>query len=230
MKKLLALVLALLLVTALVACGSETPMDSEINISNESDQTTTEPAATDAATEETVETTTDLENWGQEDTVWTDNGEVMDAYYIHVPKYTGAYHMYAMISEQGDDTAVLLTGQDYDTPVVDDESKVFSAYVDYTIESLKDLYGSRSDNYQIVIDSSESVAIGDHDMYIHIGTITFDYSETVRSYQYVAYATLMKDSGNSAYWMVYDISEDQSNGDLIAEHALNMAKTFREEQ
>ena len=225
MKRLLALVLAVFLVTTLVACGPKTP---EVTGNKEPDRSTTVPVTTVATTDEATEAPLDLSSWGQEDTVWTNNGEVMDGYTIRVPGFTGNYHMYAKISEQFDHTVVLLSGQDVDTPVANELSKVFATYIDCIKSSLQNVYGVQSSNYQITVDTSEPVTIGDHNMYVHTGTITYDYEDTHRSHQYVAYATLMKDSGNSAYWMVYDFSEDQSNGDLIAEHALNMAKTFQE--
>ena len=226
----IGIVFILLIIIISIIMGSKI-----ITKQNDNNNPTSNINDSEIVPDQPIEEEVDLSSWGQEDTIWTYTSNnsglsVLDGYSIRVPKYTGAYHMYARISEQGDDTAVLLSGQYVNTPTLDEESKVFSTYVDYTIESLKDLYGVRSENYHISIDTSEPITIGDHDMYVHTGTITFDYSKKVRSYQYVAYATLMKDSGNSAYWMVYDISEEQSNGELIAEHALKMAKTFREKE
>ena len=79
-----------------------------------------------------------------------------------------------------------------------------------------------------------STVIADHDMYTFTGVVSFDYNWqneiTRREYQFISYATTMKTNGGYAYWVVYDCSDEQSNGELIKEHALNMAKTFREER
>ena len=61
------------------------------------------------------------------------------------------------------------------------------------------------------------------------GTFSFDEDDDHYEYQYVVYVTQLKSNGAYAYWVVYDVSEDQSKGNLIKEHAYNMAQTFREE-
>ena len=95
-------------------------------------------------------------------------------------------------------------------------------------------YGLRSSNFALSLLDTDSTTIADHEMYIFTGTIAFDYDwqgeVSRREYQFVSYATTMKTNGAYAYWVVYDETEDQSNGELIAQHALNMAKTFREER
>lgn len=228
MKKFLIVVLSVLLLFTLVACGNNHPTN-ETNGGSP-----TEPTNTTNGTKETDPTTgtteapVDLNNWGVEDTVSTDNGETLDRYSLRVPQYKGTFHMYSKISEQSDNTAVLLSGQHIDAPKVDNVADVFTTYIDYTIESLKALYGIQSSNYKISVDKSEAVKIGDYDMYVHEGTISYDFDGSQRSHKYVAYATLLQPSGNSAYWMVYDISESGTNGALVAEHALNMAKTFND--
>jgi len=174
------------------------------------------------------------ETWGRTDFNTTFDGVNIDHFYINVPKYTGSNYWYAKISEQLDDTVVFISGQ-YETPFVEQVSDIFSSYIEYTKESLKDFYGIQSSNFNITIDSSKSLTIGDYDMYMHTGIITYDYRNshndtTKRTHQYVAYATKLNGSGNCAYWIVYDFSDDQSKGNLIQEHALNMAKTFREEK
>ena len=181
-------------------------------------------------TEQMTETNVDINNWGREDKITTDDGENIDRYFIRVPRYTGSYHGYCKISEQPDDTVVQLFGQNIGIPGVKKISDIFSSYIDYNIKSLEGLYGIQSSNFKISIDSSEVVTVGDYDMYVHKGIITYDFDGAKRQHQYVAYATKLKDSGNCAYWMVYDFSKDQSKGELIKSHALNMAKSFREEQ
>lgn len=228
MKKILIVVLSVLLLFALVACGdNKQPNETNGGSQTESTNTTDGTKETEPTTGST-EAPVDLNNWGVEDTISTDNGETLDRYSIRVPQYKGTFHMYSKISEQSDNTAVLLSGQHIDGPKVDKVSDVFSTYIDYTIESLKALYGIQSSNYKISVDTSTAVKIGDYDMYVHEGTISYDFDSSQRSHKYVAYATLLQPSGNCAYWMVYDISDNGVNGALIAEHALNMAKTFND--
>lgn len=230
MKKFLICMLSVLFLFTLVACGNN-------NLTNETNEDFTQETTNSIdGTKETESTTgsieepVDLNNWGVEDTVSTDDGQTIDRYTIRVPQYKGTFHMYSKISEQSDNTAVLLSGQHIEAPKVDNVADVFTTYIDYTIESLKALYGIQSSNYKISVDGSEAVKIGDYDMYVHKGTISYDFDGSQRTHKYVAYATLLQPSGNCAYWMVYDISENGTNSELIAEHALNMAKTFREEQ
>lgn len=229
MKKLLALILVMLVLVSMVAC-SKAPDNGTEGSSTKAPTATTEPAATTEATEPATEATVDVNNWGAEDSIPTDDGEKIQFYSIRVPKYTGSYYMHSKISEQLDDTVVLIAGQHMDGPKGEEISNIFSAYTNNTLQSLEALYGIQSSNFKLSIDSSEAVTIGDYDMYVHTGVITYDFDGTQRQHQYVAYATKLKDSGNCAYWMVYDFSADQSKGDLIAEHALNMAKSFREQK
>ncbi len=223
MNKILSTVMLVLLLFTLAACGNNN-LTNETNGGSLTEQTN----ATNGTKETSTEAPVDLNNWGVEDTVSTDNGQTLDRYTIRVPQYKGTFHMYSKISEQSDNTAVLLSGQHIDGPKVDKVSDVFSTYIDYTIESLKALYGIQSSKYKISVDRSEAVKVGDYDMYVHEGTISYDFDGSQRSHKYVAYATLLQPSGNCAYWMVYDISENGTNGALIAEHALNMAKTFND--
>lgn len=229
MKKLLVLFLIMLLVISTVACGNASIQETEGNTDQEPTETTAGIIDTNS-TDPVVETPADLSNWGVEDQITTNDGVNIDRYIIRLPRYTGSYNMYCKISEQLDDTVVLLFGQEADTPNAENISDIFATYKGCTLESIEDLYGIQSSNFRMSIDSSEAVTVGDYEMYVHKGVITYDFDGATRTHQYVAYATKLKDSGNCAYWMVYDFSADQSKGELIAEHALNMAKTFREEQ
>ena len=65
-------------------------------------------------------------------------------------------------------------------------------------------------------------------MHRFTGNIEFDNDGKHCKYSFIAYAAQLNSNGAYAYWVVYDVSDNQSNGQLVAEHALNMAKTFRE--
>lgn len=233
MKKFISLILAMLLLLSLAACGDgETPDEPVSGETKETKQTTESSKTTEPAKEEETEPTVDLEDWGYEELFTTDDGENIDRYTIHVPK-RGSYYSSAKIAESLNYTGTMISGQYVDPyvsmPKVATASEVFSIYTEFTISALEQLY-YRGSNFNISIDESEMVTIGDHEMCINRGTISYDSKDTHRAYNYVAYSTIMHDSGNAAYWMAYDMSKDQSNGELIEEHALNMAKTFKEEE
>lgn len=229
MKKVLIWMVMVLLFISMAAC-SKAPAKETENGTTENPIQMTESTTAEATTESTPKPPVDLGSWGVEEKVTTIREENVDRYIIRLPRYTGSTYAHSKISEQLDDTVVLVAGEYIGKPPVENTADIFSAYKEYTLESMEDLYGVQSSNFEMTIDSSEAVTIGDYEMYTHKGVITYDFDGARRQHQYVAYTTKLKDSGNCAYWMVYDFSADQSKGDLIAEHALNMAKTFREEQ
>lgn len=232
MKKVLLLILSAVLVLALFACGGETSPTETVGGNEPHAGTTAHTKPVTEPTTDPTEATVDIANWGRTEKFTTNNGEDIDRYQINVPKYLGSAYLSATISEQMDGTVSFISGQTRKMHSVEKTSDIFFEYREYTAESLENLYGVQSKNFNITVDTSDPVTIGDYEMYVHTGVITYDYSGEAepRSHRYVAYATKLKDSGNCAYWMVYDFSEDQSKGELIAEHALNMARTFREQE
>lgn len=229
MKKVLIWMVTVLLSISMVAC-SKAPVKETEGGTTENPIQATEDTTTEETTESVPEPSVDISNWGVEEKVTTIRGDTVDRYTIRLPRYTGSTYAYSRISEQLDDTVVLVAGEYVGKPPMENVADIFSGYKEYTLESLEDLYGIQSSNFEMTIDSSEAVTIGEYEMYTHKGVITYDFDGAQRQHQYVAYATKLKDSGNCAYWMVYDFSADQSKGNLIAEHALNMAKTFKEQQ
>ena len=202
-KYLAVILTAALIGTAFAGCGkSHTEKESP-----ETKEVKDESAVTVGELQDD-ESKEEADSWGRvEDTITTDDGVTIDRYSIRLPRYRGKYHMYSKISEQGDETAVLLSGQTPDSPKVESSDQVLPSYVEYIIDSLQEYYGIRSSDFEVSIENSEAVKIGEYDMCVSKGTISYDYNGDHRSHEYVAYATILKPSGNCAYWMVYELSD-----------------------
>ena len=232
MKRIIAIILVLALSLCFTGCnGGGKEEDSKSPDKNANTQSTTatddEDSGSDTTEKEEEEIT--AENWGV--TAWwsayTDT--TSKVYAINFPNYTGYTEGSALIAEQLDGTVVLTSGQDNGCPEINNVTELFPAYYDHLEFSLNAFYGIMSMNYVFSVDDSETVTIGDYEMCRFEGSFEFDDYKEHKDFQFVAYATTLKSNGAYAYWVVYDNSEDQSNGKLISEHALNMAKTFREE-
>lgn len=233
MKKLIAMILALVMMLTMAACAGEKTPATQPTVTGDSTQPTTGDTTPSSSQGESAETEDPLE-WGVMERGSAESEESIGVYAINFPYLTGVSEGYALIAEQPDGTGALISGQNMDSPEINSAAELFPAYFDQLQYTFEEYYGLRSSNYALSLENTDSTTIGDHEMYIFTGTIAFDYDwqgeVNRREFQFVSYATTMKTNGAYAYWVVYDYSEDQSNGELIAEHALNMAKTFREER
>lgn len=170
------------------------------------------------------------EEWGSSASWIAGKTAESKPFYINFPKYAGYTEGYGLVAEQTDGTCVIVASEYDYSPLVEDLKDFLPAYfsdIQYTLEKI---YGLISENYQFKVESNKAVTIGEYSMHAFEGTFSFDEAGKHNEYQYVVYATQLKSNGAYAYWVVYDVSENQSNGNLIKEHALNMAKTFREEK
>ena len=221
MKKFIILVFAFAMMLTLVACNKEQQPPKDNDTSKPTDQ------------EEDITESKDPLEWGVMDQYTAETAESFGSYYINFPHYTGISSGYAMIADQLDGTMVLISGQNMDAPEINNVSELFPAYFDQVQYTLEGYYGLFSGNYTFALQDTDSTVVNGYEMYTFSGTIAFDYEQddiVERSeYQFISYATTLKSNGGYAYWVVYDCSDEQSNGELIKEHALNMAKTFREE-
>lgn len=233
MKKIAVIALSLALVLTMAACGGKSAPPTEPVTSGGA----TLPITGDTDPEETPEATTQPEDpleWGVSEMFSAETEESIGAYSINFPILVGVSEGNALIAEQTDGTGALISGQNMDSPKINSAAELFPAYFDQLQYTFEKYYGMRSSNYTLSLQDTDSTTIGGYEMYIFTGTIAFDYdwqNEVIRrEFQFVSYATTLNYNGGYVYWLVYDLSEDQSNGDLIAQHALNMAKTFREER
>ena len=222
MKKFIILVFIFAMMLTLVACNKEQQPPKDNGSSTPTDQ------------EEDVNETQDPLEWGVMERGYVETEESIGVYAIHFPRLTGVSEGYGLIAEQTDGTGVLISGQNMDSPKINTASELFPAYFEQLQYTFEQYYGLRSSNFELSLLDTGSTVIADHDMYTFTGVVSFDYNWqneiTRREYQFISYATTMKTNGGYAYWVVYDCSDEQSNGELIKEHALNMAKTFREER
>lgn len=232
MKRAIVLILTVSMILCFAGCGKNKAESNNTTSGNsQAPDTTNGSLETQGATENTeVEITPD--NWGVTErwSAWTSTGPA--GYYINFPNYSGYKEGWGMVAEQLDGTVAIIMGQHEDCPEVDALEHLFPAYYSELEFTLHAFYGLMSKNFEFSIESDSPVTIGQTDMHMFSGTFKFDdkLQDESYCYQFVLYATQLQKNGAYAYWFVYDITDDQSNGDLVAEHALNMAKTFREAQ
>lgn len=231
MKRIIALALSLMILMTLFGCAkgpnnetnNTTPSNSQTQNNPTDDNKTTEPS-----TKQDDEITPD--NWGVTDHFAADNDKPSESFYINFPHFGGAARGYGLGGNQGDDTTAYVFGQNDYAPTINSISELFPAYFEQVQYTLEKAYGLKASNFEFSLSDDEPAAVGEYEMHTFTGKIAFDYEGAPKNYSFVAYATTLKSNGAYAYWVVYDTSDGQTNGTLIAEHALNMAKTFREEQ
>jgi len=233
MKRFLALILTVLLLGTLIGCSGESNQNenNSTNPSNSQSQNgqtennNNQPAGTTGETEDISP-----ESWGASER-WT-AGKTSESkpFYINFPKYSGYTEGYGLVAEQTDGTVVIVAGEFDNSPVIENLKDFLPAYFDDIQYTLEKIYGLLSENYEFNIVSDKAVTVGEYSMHTFNGKFSFDDDGKHKEHQFVVYATQLKSNGAYAYWVVYDVSDNQSKGQLIAEHALNMAKTFREVQ
>ena len=79
-------------------------------------------------------------------------------------------------------------------------------------------------------DKNYETTIGEYKMHVFEGKLSFMNDTKPMNFTFVAYATKLKSNNGIAYWMVFDITDELSEGNLIREHAYNMALTLREKK
>lgn len=230
MKKYLSILLVIAMLFAFAACGGtpdDTPDSGKPDNSQTDDVTEGGEEKTDPLTDPADDIT--AENWGVSD-YGSAVADTTELFFINYPHYRGYTEGYGHLADQLDGTLIYVAGQGPDGPEISDQSEVFPAYFSDIQFTLECLYGLLSDNYEFTLKSTDKETIGDYEMDIFVCEVTFEDDGTPMRFPFISYATTLKSNGAHAFWVVFDISEDQSNGDLIAEHARNMAKTFREEE
>ena len=70
--------------------------------------------------------------------------------------------------------------------------------------------------------------IGEYEVCKYSGKHTYTYNDTAAEHQVVLYATEIKENGAIIYWLVEDVSEDQSAGQLIRDHAEKIIQSIQE--
>lgn len=229
MKKVFALLLAIVMLLTMAACGKTTPAPSEGDNSGKTPEQTQPVKETEAPTEEPTEAF-DPSTWGVTDRCSAKGETTSENYLINFPKMGGSHAGYGVVAEQLDGTMAIISGQNKNSPAIGGVSELFPAYFDQLQFTLESVHGIMTQNFEFTLHSNQAVTVGEYEMHTFEGMIVFDNDDVHCEYPFVAYATTLKSNGAYAYWLVYDISDNQSNGDLIAEYAYNMARTFREEE
>lgn len=209
--------------TIMMLTGKEDVTNNKVGNTNNESQTNESNKNEETSKKE------EEKEWGVPDRLPAKN-DVTELFLINFPYYRGYTEGYGVIADQLDGTLIYVSAQGSRSPKINDQSEVFPAYFGHLQATFEALYGLLSDNYQFVLKSTDTKNIGDYKMDIFECEVEFDDDGKHRKYAFVSYATTLKSNGAHAFWVVFDTSEDQSKGDLIAEHALNMAKTFREEE
>lgn len=229
MKKFLVMLLVLALLLSATACGKSKENDdvkTEVQTGNSAQAE--KPAATEPKKE--PEQKIDPENWGLENTYSVKNNDIAVLYTINTPYYFGTDVGDGILCEQMDGTMTLVSGQKSYSPAVDSAADLFPAYKEQVEFTMVGGYGLLAEGFEFTFGEGKPVQVGDYEMYTFEGKVTFKVDTTPMDFTFIAYATTLKSNGGYAYWMVFDITKDHSAGKLIAEHAYNMALTFREEQ
>lgn len=233
MKKLISALMVIVMVISLSACSENQP---SVTKSTESDSitqpTTEETTSPTTTTEEETSATEDPLDWGYREVQFVENNGHSEHFSVNFPHGNGLYVVNGKMGEWPD-AGFLISGQNKNSPEIADISELLPAYLGQIQDTFEDYYGLRSSNYEIMSDEDvSSTTINEYEMYIFTGRISFDYywyDETLKKdFPFIVYATTLQSNGAYAFWLVYDCSEDHSKGDLIAEYALKMAKTFQE--
>ncbi len=227
MKNIFAFILTVMMLCSLWGC-KQTSTEAESTPVAGATQIETEKATLQETTSKPVEVTP--ENWGVREWWSAQTADTSHVYSINFPNYSGYTEGSGMIAEQLDGTIALISGQNalLPGPEISDASEMFPAYFYQLQGCLEAFYGLLAKNFEFSVTDDEAVEVNGLEMHSFKGKMQFDDDDEHKEFQFVIYATQLKTNGAYAYWVVYDVSEDQSKGDLITEHALNMAKTFRE--
>ena len=220
MKKWLAFAFAVMLLLTMVACGNnaaeKTPnADPEDNTGESGQQTTPN-----------TQENPDLEQWG-----WSGYKSVVSDGSMHVnfrwPVINGSDAHTGHVAIQDDGTVVLVDNFVPNfSPEVDKLADVFPAYFEQTAKVFEDFYDGAYSDGSFTIEKTEKVTVGEHEFLKHTGKHTYKYDGNDRSKQYVLYVMDINLKHAYFYFLVSDVTADQSAGDLMADHAYKMAQSI----
>lgn len=237
MKKLISTFMAIIMLISLSACSDNQHITDQINENSSNTQSTTNETATSTTEEISPETSTteDIMDWGWQEIMSAENNNQSCLFSVNFPYGNGMAEGYAITGDWSHHGAgMMLSCQNENSPTINNAAELLPAYLDQIQYNFEEFYGLRASNFEISADKDvSSTTINNYKMYIFTGNISFDYYwhddiTLKKDFPFIVYATTLKTNGAYVYWLVYDCSDDHSKGDLIAEHALNMAKTFQE--
>lgn len=222
MKKWFVLLLAALLLVSLTACGS--PSKDENAPTGDPQNTTGEEGISGAGEDKTPE-----DDWGKEGDIVVVHNVSADPIYFRWPASRGTTAGSGLAAPQGDDTFVLADGYVADvSPENVSLENFFPAYFDQTLAAFKGYYKSKYSDGSLTVESSEVSTVNGYEVCMFTGKHSYKYSGAPQTRAYVAYVTTLKSNGGYVYWLVQDISDDQSNGALIRDHADRIIRSIWE--
>lgn len=228
MKKILAILLAAVLLLSLTACGGETaqPDGEKTETKGQSSGGSDPTKATQSGEEEEPTEGITPDNWGVTGDWTASNGGKTTMFYINFPAVIGVKQGTGMLTAHADGSVVIVSGQHMDDMDVASFDTFFPDYFEDLKVTLKDYYSLRASDYALDVQNSEAMTVGDYEMYKFNGNLSMSYKGDPKAYVYVAYATKLEVNDAYVYWVVYG-TEDQT--EMLEEYAYNMALTLRED-
>lgn len=224
MKKLLAFLLAVIMLISLAACNRSEPKDTENNNKPSESENQDNTVGQDNTTESTVT------NWGVQDKVSASNSQETVSFLISFPDHVGTLQGTGKIAKQADGTLIIVDGQNKTTSQeVATLSEVFPAYFAQAESVLKGYYRMRGADFKFEIKEQSEVKINGYDMIKFSGSHSYSYEQEPVNCNWVAYATQLKSNGAYVYWLVLDAAENKTTNSDIADIAQKMAASLKEE-
>lgn len=226
MKKLLALLLAAVMVLGLTACGSKKSTDKGVNSSSATESSASTVSEPDAEEPE--------KEWGVTENMTVKDNDKTVRVFVNFRDYLGPTRGTGKLAAQGDGSVMIIDGHGIVTEIElpDDKAEnIFPAYFEQTKKIMNDQYAGHRENYEFTLESKENVTINGYEMCKVTGTHTYNEigRPKILSQKFVAYATFAKQNGAVVYWMVLDGTEDGSLSDKLEDSGRKMAESFRED-
>lgn len=223
MKKVILLLCVALLLLGMTACGGnpETPDETAGQVQTQGQQN---PAPTQAQDTDAAD-----EPWGVDGSISTRKNKNTISVSFKWPHYYGKSAKAGEAADQLDGTFVLVDRYKSGSSPEDVELKDFyPAYLEQTVASFADFYGNYYKNGAITVGNGELETIGEYEVCKYSGKHTYELEGKSYEHQIVVYATVVKKNESLIYWLVEDITEDQSAGQLIREHAEKIIQSIQE--
>lgn len=224
MKKMIAMILALMLTLTLFGCGSDEPKETVGG--QQSGQTDVQDENTE--NDSPKETEPPKQDWGIECDKYVDSGDVR--VYVSFPDSPGVDRSTGLLCRQSDSTMAAFDAYvEGRSPEVENIKDLFPAYGEQMMDMFADAYGHDYDNNSIEVEYNGTETIGSYEVTKFKGVHNYTEEDLERSRQFVVYAVQLHKGGAYAYVMVQDNSKDQSQLKLIENHAANMILSLRED-
>lgn len=225
MKKYLTLLLIVLLLLSLVACG-----ESSGNVPNGTEGRPSQNEDKETQTQEETKNN-ELENWGVVDDFSVQNEDLnVSTVFFRWPAATGRSAATGMAATQSDGTFVLVDGYSNGiSPKGVALEEFFPKYYEQTLNAFSRNYGSNYSDGKLNAKSEGVSTINGYKVCKFTGEHSFKFKNQDYTYQFVAYVTNLKANGAYVYWLVQDETSDQSAGQQMEENALKIIQSLWEE-